>query len=212
MKPSPLVAFGDSMTRGHTAPPETVWPFLLQADLRARLGDHAPEVINAGANGNTTAEGLARIDNDVLAHRPGLVTVEFGNDATDQPHRHVSVAQYRINLHTIHRLVTGVGGKLVLMTFPPIVNDWHSTRDNPIYAPLGGPDGAQEAYRQALREEAKNLGCLFFDLDRVIRDAACGRGWEAVIQKSDGVHFTDTGNRIAADALLPFVLEHLPRG
>lgn len=209
MKQRPIVAFGDSMTKGHTAPAHTVWPALLADELKRRLGPDAPEVINAGANGNTTAEGLARIDRDVLAHRPALVLVEFGNDSTDQPARHVPIPQFRTNLHTIHRLVTGVGAKLALMTFPPIVNDWHHARNNPYYARTNGCDGAQEEYRQATREEAQTLGCLLFDLDRHIRAAAEKQGWAALIQQSDGVHFTDEGNRVAAEGITPFVMRQM---
>jgi lysophospholipase L1-like esterase len=206
MKHRPVIAFGDSMTQGHLAPIETVWPHLLGVALSRHLGADAPRVLNAGRNGNTSVEGLARIENDVLAHRPGLVLVEFGNDATDDPARHVPVDRFLENLRTIHRLVTGIGGRTMLMTFPPIVSAWHSNRDNPNYAKTGGPDGTQEQYRKATRGETKKLACPFFDLDGCVRTAAQTLGWEALIQKSDGVHFTDAGNRLVAETLTPIVL------
>ena len=44
------------------------------------------KVINAGISGHTTTEGLARLDRDVLQHKPDLVTVSFGlNDMIRVP-------------------------------------------------------------------------------------------------------------------------------
>lgn len=37
-------------------------------------------VINAGVDGDTTADALARIERDVLAHNPRIVIVEFGGN------------------------------------------------------------------------------------------------------------------------------------
>lgn len=202
----PIVAFGDSMTRGHRAPPETVWPHLLELALTARLGNRAPRVINAGGNGNTSAEGLARIDNDVLAHQPSLVLVEFGgNDATKEPARHVSLSQFRANLEIIHNKISAIGATAALITFPPVVDRWHSLHNDSFYAPQGGIDSYVEQYRRATREEAARLGLRCFDMDAVVRQAANSQGWESLIL-SDGVHFTEAGNRLVADAIAAFTL------
>lgn len=67
-----IVCLGDSITSGVGATPETAYPFL----LTSRLGT---DVINHGVPGDTTEEGLARVD-DVLAEDPWLVIVELGGN------------------------------------------------------------------------------------------------------------------------------------
>ena len=57
-----IVALGHSAVRGHVAESE-MWPAVLESMLHAR-GSRV-HVINAGINGETTAEELARVDSAV---------------------------------------------------------------------------------------------------------------------------------------------------
>ena len=59
-----IVAFGDSLSAGYGADPGKSFPDFLQKDLDA-AGLHW-RVVNAGVSGNTTTDGLDRI-NEVLA-------------------------------------------------------------------------------------------------------------------------------------------------
>ena len=59
-----IVAFGDSLSAGYGAEPGKSFPDFLQKDLDA-AGLHW-HVVNAGVSGNTTTDGLDRI-NEVLA-------------------------------------------------------------------------------------------------------------------------------------------------
>ncbi len=67
-----IVVLGDSIASGVGSGPGEAYPDL----LAARLGT---EVVNAGVSGNTTADGLTRID-EVLAEDPWLVIVELGGN------------------------------------------------------------------------------------------------------------------------------------
>ena len=73
---------------------------------------------NAGAGGNTSAEGLSRLKKDVLAHSPSLVLVEFGGNDAVLGKGAVSVADFKKNLLTIHESVKQQGGEVVFVTFP----------------------------------------------------------------------------------------------
>jgi lysophospholipase L1-like esterase len=66
-----VVAFGDSYTEGTGATRAEAYPALLERHL-------GRTVINAGVNGETAMEAMARIERDVLRHEPVLVIVEFG--------------------------------------------------------------------------------------------------------------------------------------
>lgn len=193
-----LVAFGDSITRGYAVPDGAGWVELLAGLLPA------VQVVNAGGNGNTSAEGLARIATDVLPHLPALVLVEFGGNDAVHDARAVSVDEFGRNLLTIARQVRNTGGEIVLLTFPPIINDWHATHADPYYAPWGGLDPCVEAYRQRTRETAQRLGCPLFDLAVFLGERIAGGDTERFIQR-DGVHLTPEANRLVAAAVVDFL-------
>lgn len=69
---STLVCFGDSITYGVGAGDDPTYPQLLSEHLGV-------EALNAGVPGDTTADGLARID-ELLELNPWLVVVELGGN------------------------------------------------------------------------------------------------------------------------------------
>jgi acyl-CoA thioesterase I len=69
----PLIAFGDSLTQGVGSEGGRTYPDHL-AEL---LGQ---PVVNRGRSGETAAEALRRLDNEVLAARPGVVFVCLGGN------------------------------------------------------------------------------------------------------------------------------------
>ncbi|HQX49684.1 MAG TPA: alpha/beta fold hydrolase [Planctomycetaceae bacterium] len=84
---STIVCLGDSVTGVyyHTGGLRA-YPEMLEIAIKSVRPDSAISVINAGISGNTTKDGLARLDNDVLKHNPSLVTISFGlNDMTRIP-------------------------------------------------------------------------------------------------------------------------------
>ncbi len=74
-----LAILGDSLTAGYGLAAKDAFPARLEAALRSR--GIAVTVLDAGVSGDTTADGLARLD-WVLADRPTHAIVELGgNDA-----------------------------------------------------------------------------------------------------------------------------------
>ncbi|HVJ52782.1 MAG TPA: arylesterase [Aliidongia sp.] len=77
--PAKLLAFGDSLTAGYGLAPEQGFTARLQAALAAK--GIAATVVNGGVSGDTTADGLARLDWS-LGDKPDYALVELGaNDA-----------------------------------------------------------------------------------------------------------------------------------
>lgn len=110
-----IVCFGDSLTAGYGADPGHSYPDDLQNLLDAR-GYHY-RVINKGISGNTTKDGVARL-NSVLAAHPAIVVVEFGgNDGL----RGLPVTATRANLDKIISTLQDAGVKVALagITLPP---------------------------------------------------------------------------------------------
>lgn len=68
-----VVFFGDSLTQGYGVRADESFPSLVARQLGIVF-------VNAGVAGDTTSAGLARIERDVLAHRPRLTVVEFGGN------------------------------------------------------------------------------------------------------------------------------------
>ena len=110
-----LVCFGDSLTAGYGTDFGEAYPDDLQRLLDAQ-GYHY-HVINAGISGNTTKDGLNRIQL-VIARHPELVVVEFGgNDGL----RGLPIEQTEANLSSIVDQLQKSGAKVVLagITLPP---------------------------------------------------------------------------------------------
>jgi acyl-CoA thioesterase I len=114
---STVVFLGDSITHGHRLSAEVAYPH------RIGLALGIP-VVNAGISGDTTAGGLARLDRDVLAHRPRLVVVELGvNDMLGQWPRERTVQ----NLRTITQRIRAQGAAVILLhiSLPGVPGDGH---------------------------------------------------------------------------------------
>jgi acyl-CoA thioesterase I len=74
-----VLFFGDSITAGYGLAPDEALPVRLEARLKAEGVD--ARVVNGGVSGDTSADGLARLD-WAMAEHPDAVLVELGaNDA-----------------------------------------------------------------------------------------------------------------------------------
>jgi len=105
-----ILAFGDSLTNGFGTgnPQKESYP----ARLEALSGQ---PVVNAGVNGETTAEGLRRIDTLLWRHRPGLTLLCLGgNDILQR----VSEERIRNNLEKIICKIQASGSAVLLIAVP----------------------------------------------------------------------------------------------
>lgn len=207
MKALTIVAFGDSITQAKEVAPEKRWPELLRAALQARMPGRGFAVVNAGVGGNTSREGLARIERDVLAHRPDWVLVEFGgNDATHDPARHVPPDEFAANMARIERLVMEkTMARMALLVFPPVVDVWHAHGKMEFHVSRGGLDAHVDRYRCLTREHAGRRGMPLADIDAALRRRMARDGAARYI-RPDGVHLTEEGNAAVAEEVLTVLL------
>src|SRR5690349_10953184 len=124
-----IVAFGDSLTQGVSG---KSYPAFLQ-DLLDQNG-FSYRVDNQGVSGDTTTDGLARIEN-VIAAKPALVILEFGgNDGL----RGIPVEATKQNLANMIERLQSAKIPLVLagMPLPPTTGTLCSNHLRPTSLPL----------------------------------------------------------------------------
>jgi acyl-CoA thioesterase I len=176
--PPRILLFGDSLTAGYGLPAGEAIPARLQARLAA--AGVVAQVINGGVSGDTTADGLARLD-WTMADHPDAVLVELGaNDALRGIDPKITYA----NLDRILAKLTRSGVKVMLlgMLAPP---NWGRDYQNEFDAIYG-------------RLAAKYHVPLYpFVLDGVAMDPA--------LNQSDGLHPNAKGAEIIAGKLEPMV-------
>ena len=197
-----VVAFGNSITLASRQSEEKKWIRLLEAKIKTAYPKLAFHFINSGVGGNTSREGLIRIERDVLTHQPDYVLVEFGgNDGTSEVERHVSFEEYKLNLYSIRERIVGeCSADIVLLTFPPIIDEWHCSNKYPFFTKWGGRDKLAEQYRQITKAFAKKFDIILVDIDKALREQIMQNNASEYILP-DGVHLTESGNRVIAETL-----------
>jgi lysophospholipase L1-like esterase len=205
-RPYVIVVFGDSLTAATTVAKESQWASLLEKGLRRRHPDLRLTVVNAGVGGNTSREGRARMEKDVLSRHPDLVIVEFGaNDETPDGARHVSVEEFGKNLQAMHdAIVRRAGAKMICWPSTPFVNAQHSWGKDSSFAAAGGPDEYQSVYRKCMARVCVDRKMPCVDIDAIFRENIKKHGTSVCIC-SDGIHHREAGQRLVAEGLLPHV-------
>jgi acyl-CoA thioesterase-1 len=161
-----IVAFGDSLTAGAGVQPTMNYPAKLQARIDA--SGYRYKVINAGVSGDTSSQGLNRVQSVVSLH-PAIVIVEFGaNDGL----RGIPTDTTTRNLEAIIGRLQSSGAKTILagMLVPP--------NYGPIYS---------NSFRNIFPSVAKKTGAVLlpFFLD--------GVGGHPELNQEDGIHPTAEG-------------------
>lgn len=189
-----IVAFGDSITEGKAGgiTQEQNWLFLLGKKLGPRF-----ELFNAGVGGNSAREAMARYERDVLAYEPDAILLEFGGNNNDprNPQRHVDDAEFRQHLLDFRsRLPKNC--RVVMITFPPIIDEQHAWRT---MIPGGKLDDQLQSQRQIVRGFAAENHWPLLDLYRLMWD----RRYELILP--DGVHLNPAGQEFFAEAVYQLI-------
>jgi acyl-CoA thioesterase I len=174
--PAPvIVCFGDSLTAGYGAPAGSSYPDYLQQLLDSR-GYHY-HVRNMGISGNTTKDGVDRLNSVIDAH-PSIVVVEFGgNDGL----RGLPITSTRANLDTIISTLQHAGIKVALagITLPPDYGQDYVHAMNDTYV---------------IAAKKFNAPLLPFILAHVYNIPGA--------MQEDGIHGTAKGNELIAENVL----------
>ena len=176
--PVKILAFGTSLTQGYGLPPGTEYTTVLQEKLKA-VGVDA-RIVNAGVSGDTSADGLSRLDWS-LADKPQAAIVEMGsNDAL----RGLAPAQTEKNLNAIL-------AKLKAAHVAVLFCGMHAPRNL-------GPEYAAQ-FDAIYPKLAKQYGVLFYPF---ILD---GVALNPKLNQADGIHPNPAGVKIIVSRILPYV-------
>lgn len=176
-----ILFFGNSITAGYQLNPSDAFPALIQHRLDS-LGYSSYEVINAGISGETSSDGLARID-WTLKQPVDIFVLELGgNDGL----RGLELAETRKNLSEILSRVTASYPEASLvvagMEIPPNMGPDYSAEFRALFPYLA-------AQHQAV--------LIPFLLEHVAGEPA--------FNLPDGIHPTEEGHRLVAETVWKFL-------
>jgi lysophospholipase L1-like esterase len=186
-EPVKIVCFGDSVTGlyYHTGGRRT-YTDMLGIALERACPKAEVITVNAGISGHTTANALTRIEKDVLAHKPDLVTVMFGlNDMV----KIADIETYRKNLVEIIRQCRAIDAEVVLCTPNSVITTGARSKDK------------LERYCEAIREVAAENRvplCDSFAAFEELREAD-PLAWRLTL--SDEIHPNMAGHKAIAEQL-----------
>ncbi len=149
-----IVAFGDSITAGGDAsePKLIFWEQWAEA-LRGEYPRATIETTNGATGGDTTVQGLQRLDDKVLAQKPDLVLIGFGMNDHNREGFGVPLAAFAANLGTmIDRVRAATEAEIVLFSAFPPNPKWHYGSHN------------MAAYAKATEQVARQKRCAFADV------------------------------------------------
>ena len=183
-EPIRILAFGDSLTAGYGLAEQDTLPTRL-ADALNKMG-RPVTMINGGVSGDTTADGLSRID-WALADKPQIMILALGaNDML----RGIDPGSTRANLEGIIEKARDAGVEIVLagMLAPPNLGADYKQAFDGIYPALA---------------KAHNLVFMPFLLQDVAQVSDLNQG--------DGIHPNGKGVAVIVRNLLPYVTEAMDK-
>jgi lysophospholipase L1-like esterase len=185
-EPVRIACIGDSITGIYQhSGGKRAYPEMLQIALQKIHPQAEVTVRNAGISGDTTTRGLLRLERDVLAHKPHLVTIMFGmNDLVRTP-----VADFQNNLREIIRRCRAIDAEVILCTQNSVV-------ENPKWPPAKVAE-----FTQAIRDIAKAESLPIADCFAAVESIHANDALEWTLLLSDRIHPNMAGHKLFAETI-----------
>ena len=185
-EPVRIVCIGDSITGiYYHSGGLRAYPEMLQIALQKIHPQAQITIRNAGISGDTTTRGLLRLERDVLAHKPHLVTIMFGmNDLVRTP-----VADFQNNLREIIRQCRAIDAEVILCTQNSVV-------ENPKWPPAKVAE-----FTQAIRDIAKAESLPVADCYAAVESIHEKDALEWTLLLSDRIHPNMAGHKLFAETI-----------
>jgi lysophospholipase L1-like esterase len=145
--------------------------------------------INGATGGDTTVQGLQRLQEKVLRQKPDLVLIGFGMNDHNRASFGVPLDAFAANLRTmIHRIRAETGAEIVLFSAFPPNPKWHFGSHN------------MAAYADATEQVARDERCAFADVYHLWMSVAARKKPEDLLANNIN-HPNDFGHWIYFEAL-----------
>jgi acyl-CoA thioesterase-1 len=180
-----IVVLGDSISAAYGIELGQGWVALVQDKLHNEHYDYT--VNNESISGDTSAGGLARIDNALSRHKPGIVIIELGaNDGL----RGLSPTLLENNLAEIARRAQKSGAKVLLlsMRIPPNYGKRYT-----------------EMFYNVYPELAKELKVPYVPF--ILEDVALVK----LLMQEDGLHPNAKAQAVIVEKIWPHLIKLLER-
>lgn len=187
-----IVCFGDSLTYGYCADYGTDYVSLLRKQIKIDFPEADITVKNKGENGETSREGLRRLECDVLHYNPDIIIMLFGsNDSAFSDYQHRGIEEFSFNYD---RIISAVKEKenieLILMTPPPVIEE----ADMPFIE-----NAVLNKYCDIIKEKAEENSLMLIDLNKAFINADNGN--LSRFMQWDGVHISTEGYMLFFDTV-----------
>lgn len=208
--PNGIVMFGDSTTAQRPGAVQKVYAQRVAEALQGVASSLT--VSNAGVGGNATDQALARINRDVLAHKPRIVVIQFGindsaidvwkNPAAMQPR--VSLKEFEDNLRKMTARIREAQGTPILMTANPLrwtpkLKELYGKAPYDVSRPDGFESPTLARYNDVVRNLAAELRIPLIDVHKEFNKHDVDK------LLLDGMHPNDAGHEIIARLLVPAI-------
>ncbi|HLQ44355.1 MAG TPA: GDSL-type esterase/lipase family protein, partial [Planctomycetaceae bacterium] len=197
--PLRIITLGDSITRGVRSGVVANDTFSALLEVELRKTGRAVEVLNVGIGGERTDGALARLDKDVIAKQPDLVTIMYGtNDSyvdKGKTEPRLTRDEFAANLRQLVDRLQAANIKPVLMTEPR----WG---DAAVKNGAGEhPNVLLEKYLTACREVAKEKQVPLVDHFTQWTDRNAS-GFDVGQWTTDQCHLNPAGHKVVTAAIL----------
>lgn len=206
-EPVRIVTLGDSITKGVRPGVTDQETFAAELQRQLRAGQFTDaEVINVGIGGERAGQGLKRLESDVIAKKPTLVTIMYGhNDSyvdAGKTEVRVSIPRFRADLSQLVQRLREANIVPILMT-------------PPAYAEKSGPNGIGEhcniklaQFAEVTRQVAETLQVPLIDHFAAWSETS-RNGTDLNDWTTDGYHPNPKGHIEMAGRMLPIVVENI---
>ncbi len=189
MKDLMIMCFGDSITYGYCAEYGTDYVSLFKKKVSDDFPGENITIRNRGVNGESSRDGLARIDNELESYSPDLVIMLFGsNDSAYSSWYHVGYEEFSHNYDLIISKIKSEGAEIILITPPPVIED----NDVPFIE-----NSVLEGYCDIIKEKADKFGLSLIDMNKAFKE----HGALPELLQWDGIHISTEGYRLFFDTV-----------
>lgn len=176
-------------------------------------------VLNRGAGGASTRDGLARFARDVEKVRPDHLVIYFGVNDSANSGKLVPLDEFRRNLQAMIDRARAAGTEsIVLVTMNPIIPEYWRLR-HPGHPRRDHIDAHMARYDSAIRKVAEANQLPIADLRKLIEKRGGATTApeslirnEANAKSKDGVHLREEGYRRMAELFVPILRDKVKAG